>query len=104
MAVTHSVVWSERAKADLRQNIQYIRLRESVTRAAHVRNGIIEATNKAAIYPTKHRIEPIYNRHNIRFVVKWRYKIIFQIEGTTIRILAIFHTAQSPNKVNLQEP
>jgi len=49
--------------------------------------------------PTKHACEPYINQDNVRFAVKWSYKIVFEIREDTVRILSIFHTAQSPEKI-----
>jgi plasmid stabilization system protein ParE len=99
MVITHRVLWSARAKNDLRTSIEYVKFRESVGRAMYVRDGLLQTVSKVAICPTKHRIEPIFNHPDIRFAVKWRYKIVYQVTPHTIRVLSIFHTAQSPAKL-----
>ena len=81
MVINYPVVWSARAKNNLHHIIDYKKNKESVERAVLVRNGLLQATQKASIYPTKHKIEPNYNRTDIRFAVKWHFKIVFQITG-----------------------
>ena len=55
--------------------------------------------NEISNFPTKHAQEPYINRNNVRFAVKWSYKIVFDIKESTIRILSIFHTSQNPEKL-----
>lgn len=93
------IVWANQAKADLLAIMEYIKIQESTSRARYVRDGVINAVNRIASFPNKHRIEPVFNRRDVRFSVKWRYKIVFQIVGKTIRIISIFHTAQHPGKL-----
>lgn len=93
------IVWANQAKADLLAIMEYIKIQESVSRARYVRDGIINTVNRIATFPNKHRIEPVFNRRDVRFSVKWRYKIVFQIVGETIRIISIFHTAKHPGKL-----
>jgi plasmid stabilization system protein ParE len=101
MVSSYSVYWTPEAKNDLRSILDYITQVESRARALYVITGIREKANEAVNFPTKHAIEPIMNHKNIRFIIKWSYKIIFEIKDNTIRILSIFHTAQNPDKITL---
>lgn len=99
MVNKHSVYWTSEAKNDLKPIFEYISGAESRQRALYVIAGIRETAKETASFPSKHAKEPYINRDNIRFAVKWSYKIVFEIKGKTIRILSIFHTAQSPEKI-----
>ena len=65
----------------------------------YVINGIMAKAKELQIIPTKHAHELYINRDNVRFAVKWSFKIVFEIKEDNIRILSIFHTAQSPERV-----
>jgi plasmid stabilization system protein ParE len=97
----YSVIWKNTAKDDLRHIFAYIVFRNSEKRAQYVLQGINDAVCHAAFMPQKHAVEPWYNRQDIRFTIKWKYKIIFLIAQDEIHILRIFHTAQNTRKIRL---
>ena len=91
--------WTPEAKKDLKPIFDYIVSIESRERALYVINGIMAKAKEIQIIPTKHAREPYINKENVRFAVKWSFKIVFEIKEDTVRILSIFHTAQSPEKI-----
>jgi plasmid stabilization system protein ParE len=101
MVSRYSVYWTLAAKNDLKSIPDYITQVENRARALYVITGIREKANETVHFPTKHAIEPIMNHKNIRFTIKWSYKIIFEIKDNTIRIVSIFHTAQNPDRITL---
>lgn len=48
--------------------------------------------------PYKHPKEPLSNIETIRFIPKWNYKIIYEIDNDLIRIASIFSSRKSPEK------
>jgi len=95
----YSLYWTSEAKKDLKPIFDYVRQIESRERALYVVAGIRTKAQETLIFPTKHALDPYINRDNVRFVVKWSYKIVFEIKEDTVRILSIFHTAQNPNRL-----
>jgi len=95
----YSLYWTNEAKRDLKPIFDYITSVESRDRALYVINGIIAKAKETLIFPTKHAREPYIDRDNVRYVVKWSYKIVFEIKENSVIILSIFHTAQSPEKL-----
>jgi len=95
----YSVYWTPEAKNDLKPIFEYISYSESRQRGLYVIAGIRKKAKETANFPTKHPKEPHINRENVRFAVKWSYKIVFEIKGNSVRILSVFHTAQSPEKL-----
>ena len=93
--------WKNTAKNDLRRIFAYIVFRNSEERAQHVLQGINDAVYHAAFMPQKHPVEPWYNRQDVRFTIKWKYKIIFLIVQYEIHILRVFHTAQDTREIKL---
>jgi len=91
--------WTPEAKRDLKQIFDYIASAESRERAMYVIQGILTKVKEIQTIPTKHTHEPYINRDNVRFTVKWSFKIVFEIKEDAVRILSIFHTAQSPEKI-----
>ena len=100
MVTKYSLYWTPEAKRDLKPIFDYIARVESRERALYVIAGIREKAKEIVNFPTKHAEEPHINRDNVRFAVKWSYKIMFDIKGNTVRILSVFHTAQNPNKLS----
>ena len=99
MVNEYSIYWTPEAKNDLKPILEYISLAESRQHALYVIDGIRKKAKETAIFPTKHAKEPYINRDNVRFAVKWSYKIVFEIKENTVRILSVFHTAQNPEKL-----
>jgi plasmid stabilization system protein ParE len=97
----YSVFWENTAKNDLRHIFAYIVVQNNEERARYVLQRINDAVCRAAFMPHKHAVEPWCNRQDIRFTIKWKYKIIFLITQDEIHILRIFHTAQSIRKIRL---
>ena len=97
--------WTPEAKQDLKPIFDYIASVESRERAIYVINGIMAKAREIQLIPTKHAHEPYINRDNVRFAVKWFFKIVFEIkeEDDTVRILSIFHTSQSPEKIKIKD-
>ena len=96
MVTKFSLYWTREAKRDLKPIFNYISRVESRERALYVIAGIREKAKETINFPTKHAHEPYINKENIRFAVKWSYKIVFEIKMDTVRILGVFHTAQNP--------
>lgn len=103
MVTKYSLYWTPEARRDLKPIFDYITKIESKERALYVIAGIRAKAKEILNFPTKHAHELYVNRNNIRFAVKWSYKIVFEINGNTIRILSIFHTAQNPDKMRYGE-
>jgi plasmid stabilization system protein ParE len=102
MVNKYSVYWTTEAKSDLKSIFEYISSVESRKRALYVVTDIRKKAKETAGFPTKHAKEPYINKDNVRYALKWSYKIVFEIKENTVRILKIFHTAQNPEK-NLPE-
>ena len=100
MVKKYFLYWTHEAKRDLKLIFDYIANAESRDRALYVINSIAAKAKDIQNIPTKHAHEPYINKENVRFAVKWSFKIVFDIEEDTVRILSIFHSAQSPKKIN----
>jgi len=98
----YSLYWTPEAKRDLKPIFEYVVRIESRERALYVIAGIRAKAKETLNFPTKHAHEPNSNRDNVRFAIKWSYKIVFEIKGNTVRILSIFHTARNPEKQTTQ--
>jgi len=93
------IIWSAPAKRSLLEIMDYIKNRDSLSKARYVRDEIIKTVENTAIFPLKHPIDTIINNSDIRFTLKWSYKIVFRITKNSIQILEIFHTRQNPDNL-----
>lgn len=98
MVNKYSVRWSRQSKIDLKQIFDYIlATSKSKERAIYVITGIKQRANETTLFPAKHAKEPTLR--NMRYAVKWSYKILFTIDEKHVNIVRIFHTAQNPEKL-----
>jgi len=98
---TYKILVSELAKEDLQNIVNYISDAESTARAKYVEHSILSEIKRLESFPSaypKDEFASIGNRE-IRFIMKWHYKILFFIDENTVQIAGIFHTAQNPNKL-----
>ena len=98
---TYKVFLSVLAKVDLQNIVTYISIAESVTRAKYVERGILSEMKRLKRFPTAYPKDEYASTDEkiIRFIVKWKYKILFFVEADTVQIVGIFHTAQNPEKL-----
>ena len=97
----YKVFLSNSAKTDLQKIVSYITVAESITRAKYVEHGILSEMKRLELFPTAYPKDEYASTDNkeIRFIMKWRYKILFFIDVDKVQIVGIFHTAQNPNKL-----
>jgi len=97
---TYKVVVSELAKTDLRNIVAYISNVESTTQAKYVERNILVEIKRLEYFPSAYPKDEYasVDGREIRFIVKWHYKILFFIDINTVQVVGIFHTAQNPNK------
>ena len=99
---TYKIAVSKLAEIDLQNIVTYISDIESIERAKHVEHGILSEMKRLEHFPTAYPTDEHASTDNrkVRFIMKWRYKILFFIDADTVQIVGIFHTAQNPNKLS----
>jgi toxin ParE1/3/4 len=72
------------------------------TNAKMVKTTLVSLIGSLNDFPEKYPTDPFIqkNKGNFRYVSKWNYKIVYEITKKEIIIIDIFHTAQSPEKIN----
>jgi plasmid stabilization system protein ParE len=98
---TYKIVVSELAKTDLLNIVAYISDAESLVQAKYVERCLLSEIKRLKCFPNAYPKDEYASMDNkeVRFVVKWHYKILFFIDTNTVHIVGIFHTAQDPNKL-----
>lgn len=91
------VIWSHKAKLELKKVFDYIAL-DSLKYAAMVRDEIIDLTIALSQYPEKYALDKykINNDGSWRAFEKYHYRISYKITSNQIRIVRLRHTSQSP--------
>jgi len=98
---TYKVVVSTLAQSDLLNIVNYISNSESDTQAKYVERGILSEMKCLKYFPMAYPKDEYAstNDREIRFIIKWRYKILFFIDANTVQVVRIFHTAQNPSNL-----
>ena len=94
----YKVVFSDLAKADLQEIVNYIAVADDLSNAKHVERSILSQAKKLRIFPEGYPKDPYVSTPEriIRFAIKWRYKILFVVDDSVfeVQIIGIFHMAQ----------
>jgi addiction module RelE/StbE family toxin len=96
------VEWTDPAKQDLKSIHDYIS-RDSRLYAKKVSFEIIEKTEKLNIFPEIGRIVPEIGDPNIRELIIYSYRLIYEIYPDKIEILALIHGKRDFSKINLED-
>lgn len=93
------VVWSKEAQTSLKNHHDFIK-KESVKAARMVKSEIINSSKLLPEFPEKYQVDEYYpsNSGNIRRYYKWSYRIIYEVNESTIDILNVLHTSQEPHQ------
>lgn len=89
------IIWTLKAKQNLRDIYDYYRLR-SEQGAKNVRRDILNKV-KSIRYPAQYQVDEIDSKYR-RMVVR-HYKILYSYKDSTVYIHRIFDARQNPNKL-----
>ena len=95
------IVWTKRASRQLERTIKYIREEQGLSYAETVLNRILSTTKLLDGAPKMGKIEPLleHKKSEYRFLVVWKYKIIYRVEEDEVVISRVFHTSRNPNRL-----
>ena len=95
-----SIRWNEEAYADLEKLYDYIK-KDSPQNAKHVAATLVQLTRSLETLSERYPKEELLAEldGNFRSVVKWSYKIIYEVTDEVVIILKIFNTHQSPTRL-----
>ncbi len=88
--MAHRIVWSRRAAQDLQSITDYIAA-DSPAYAGIVLKSIVNQTRILARFPQAGRKVPEFDDDNIRELVVYSYRIIYQLQGDEVLIVAVIH-------------
>lgn len=85
------VVWTEKARQDLREIVRYLR-RYSPEAAERISQQIVEVTHRLEDFPLSGRVVPELAETGFREVIVGDYWVIYEaMEDDTVEILSIMH-------------
>ena len=95
------VVWSIPARKDLKSIYEYISL-DSEYYAKKVSEEFLSKVDKLSTFPKMGRIVPELESPQIRELIVFSYRVIYEVKERNIEILTIVHGKQDfPNNQNL---
>ena len=88
--MAHRVVWSPRALADVEAIAAYIAA-DSPAYARTVVRRIVSLTRSLSRFPRSGRKVPEFDDEQLRELIAYSYRIIYQIQATELVIAAVIH-------------
>lgn len=85
-----SLTWSREALDDIDGIAEYIS-RDSLYHAQQVVARIVELGESLAAQPRLGRIVPELNKHTVRERFVFSYRLIYELKGDAVDILAVIH-------------
>jgi addiction module RelE/StbE family toxin len=96
------VKWTIPAKLDLKQIHDYI-ARDSKFYAQKVSLEVVEKSEKLNSFPEVGRIVPEINDPNIRELIIYSYRLIYEVFPSKVEVLAIIHCRRNFSQELLHE-
>ncbi len=91
--MAHRVVWSGRAVSDLEAIANYI-AQDSPGYATVVVRTIISRTKMLSRFPRSGRKVPEFDDENIRELLAYSYRVMYQLQEQQVLVAAIIHGKQ----------
>jgi toxin ParE1/3/4 len=91
------IIWTLPAKYDLRDIHEYIS-KESTFYAHKVIDTIIESVDPLIEFPKMGKIVPEINEPNIREILVYSYRVIYEIVGEEIQVTTVIHARRDFEK------
>lgn len=95
----YKVIWDNQAKLELKDICQYLK-EKSPEASEKVRKEIIKTVAGLITMPERFEVFALAGK-NYRSILKWRYRIIYEIRENEIWILKIIHTSRSSQEIKI---
>ncbi len=93
------IIWTELALLDA-ENIKGYIEQDSEIYATRVIETIIEAIENLKMFPQMGRVVPEFKKHDIREILVYNYRVIYEVQNQAITVLTIIHSARDLGNVN----
>ena len=87
-----AVVWTPSGRDCLDEILQHIAA-DSPVAAAKVLEVVLAATESLSVFSERGRIVPEVGSRSIREIFVYRFRIMYQVSSSDVRILAVLHGA-----------
>ena len=88
-----AVIWTLTARELLDEAVAHIAL-DSVDAAFRVLEVILESADSLAYLSLRGRVVPEIGKQNVREIFVYSYRIMYEVEPSEVRILAVVHGAR----------
>lgn len=88
--MAHRLTWSRRALQDLEAIAEYVS-QDSPAYAKNVVRNVVNQTKMLARFPRAGRKVPEFDDENIREVLAYSYRVIYEVGREEITIAAVIH-------------
>jgi addiction module RelE/StbE family toxin len=85
--------WTQQAVSDL-EDIRRFISRDSPGYGRLVAERIYNATERIAVFPFSGREVPEIGREGVREIILGEYRIVYQLQGSSARILTVFRSSR----------
>ena len=96
------IYWTESAVGDLKGIKEYI-ARDSEYYAINLSDRVISAVEQLQLFPEMGRKVPEADENNIREIIIRPYRIIYQLQESSINIITIVHSARDLSNPKLKK-
>ena len=83
------IVWSDRARSDLREIDEYVSADDPIAAERWV-DRLIRAVERAAVFPRAGRVVPELRHEAIREVFVRTYRIVYRLRSEGIEVVTVF--------------
>lgn len=99
-----TILWTDKAKADLRTIFDYYCLETSEKIAHQMIHKLLKKTTQLSKNPKSGAVEPYLGhlKFEYRRLVEGHYKIIYRIQDTKVFINRVFDSRQNPYKLKVK--
>ncbi len=97
MAARRRVVWTDQARRSLDDALTYI-AKDSRAAAEHLLTAALDAASSLDISSERGRIVPELDQPSVREIFVQRYRLIYEVSASEVRILTFLHGAHDFGK------
>ena len=96
------VIWSFPARDDLRSIYDYI-ARDAKFFAKKIADELIELSESLEHFAERGRVVPEFGDEDVRELFIYSYRLIYELRGQDIFILAVIHSKRDMSSINVEE-
>lgn len=97
----YEVIWSDSAKMALKESVEYIE-KDNKSAARNFLNTVLRKVTRLESFPKSGRIVPEFQIENLREIIHGNYRIVYEIQKSTILILTVFHSKRLLKLIDLK--